>query len=55
LNKSSSDNNQHWINYERAAKQHDEEFWERQNGKLDALLIFVSQCPVIGGKAYVPR
>jgi Family of unknown function (DUF6535) len=30
-----------WSTYERAAKQHDDEFIERHNGDLDVLLIFV--------------
>jgi Family of unknown function (DUF6535) len=30
-----------WSTYERVAKQHDDEFIERQNGDLDSLLIFV--------------
>ena len=31
-----------WSAYERMAKQHDDEFLERHNGDMDALLIFVS-------------
>jgi hypothetical protein len=30
-----------WSSYERVAKQHDDEFLDRQNGEMDALLIFV--------------
>ena len=30
-----------WSVYERMAKQHDDEFIERHNGKMDVLLIFV--------------
>ena len=30
-----------WSAYERVAKQHDDEFLDRNNGELDVLLIFV--------------
>jgi hypothetical protein len=32
---------QFWTAYERVAKQHDNDFLDRHNGDLDALLIFV--------------
>ena len=31
-----------WSAYERVAKQHDDEFLDRQNSDMDVLLIFVS-------------